>query len=87
MVLATPGNIAQLSGATVYQPAPVIMGEPDLPMLSVRGVTANRNATWTEKFNYQGVQAKLVVLKSNGTVHELNNQAYRLRPNEKLRFA
>jgi len=68
---------------TPYQPLPVILGVPELPLI---GATANQAARqWLHSFNYQGVFMQQVVLDANGTRHELRPMGSPLRSGERFK--
>lgn len=49
---------------TPFEPAPVILGQPDVPLLGADAAQARSG--WGEQLNYQGMQASLVVLDAHG---------------------
>lgn len=73
---------ARVSGT--YQPAPVIVGAPDLPLL---GASAQQAAqAWSASFNYQGLNARLWVLNAKGTRIELRALGTLLKPGERFKI-
>jgi hypothetical protein len=59
---------AQPAGASrplAFQPKPVILGVPELPL--VGSMPAGQAIAWAESLNYQGMHVKLLVLDATGT--------------------
>lgn len=66
-----------------YEPWPVILGEPEIPLL---GAGARRAAqAWGAGFNYQGVHMRQVVLNARGTQRELRSMAVKPRAGERFK--
>jgi len=78
--LALPGLMAP----TAYQPLPVIMGLPVLPLTG--STTAQGVRQWQSSFNYQGVYMQQVVLNATGTQHELRPMGTPLRAGERFKI-
>lgn len=67
---------------TAYQPAPVIMGLPELPLTGINPAQAG----WLSSFNYQGVRMQQVVLNAAGTLHALRPMGTPLRAGERFKI-
>lgn len=65
-----------------YQPAPVILGLPDLPLIGTR----DNNSDWGAALNYQGVHMQLVVLDSRGLQRQLRPLSAAIGPNEHFKI-
>lgn len=66
--------------AAPFEPAPVIVGVPDLPLL---GDSDTRN--WSAALNYQGLNAQLLVLNAKGNRREARSLAGGLRAGERFK--
>lgn len=53
---AAPSSV----GTTPYEPWPVIVGVPELPLIGTGAAAATRQ--WSSSFNYQGVYARLLII-------------------------
>ena len=74
------------TGAPVsaYQPKPVILGQPDLPLI---GEAANQAAQrWSAGLNYQGLHVKYLVLDARGSVRQVRSVGTPLRPGERFKL-
>jgi hypothetical protein len=84
---ATVANVGlALSGPmtqAAYQPLPVILGLPELPLTGAAAAQAVRQ--WLASFNYQGVHMQQVVLNATGTQHELRPMGTPLRAGERFK--
>jgi hypothetical protein len=69
--------------ASNFQPAPVILGVPDLPLLGEAGSQVSR---WSSTFNYQGVSLRQVVLDASGRRLESRPMGKPLRPGERFKL-
>jgi hypothetical protein len=69
--------------ADTFQPAPVILGLPELPLLAEAGSNAAR---WGAGFNYQGVSLRQVVLDASGRRLENRPMGKPLRPGERFKL-
>ncbi len=78
LVLAAP--VAQVA----YQPSPVILGLPELPLLGNGVALAGRS--WTGALNYQGLHLQQVVLNPAGNRRELRPMATPLRAGERFKI-
>lgn len=67
-----------------YQPEPVIVGLPDLPLAGAGSAEAGR--AWAAGLNYQGVHARLVVLDPRTGKRELKPLTYAPRVGERFRI-
>jgi hypothetical protein len=83
-VANVPLSSAAAIARTSFQPLPVIMGIPELPLL--RGRTEPTNGRWQPTFNYQGVHMQQVVLPANGGRHELRPMGTPLRVGERFKI-
>jgi len=87
LVSANPVAVA-LSGGTAtltpYQPLPVIVGLPELPL--VCGTAAQAARHWLPSFNYQGVHMQQIVLNAAGTGHEARPMSRPLRQGERFKI-
>ncbi|RZS57108.1 hypothetical protein [Sphaerotilus mobilis] len=68
-VQTIPLSLAGAPQAETYQPLPVILGLPELPLI---GAGAGRtDSAWSAGFNYQGLALRQLVLDGKGTQHQL----------------
>ena len=63
-----------------YQPKPVILGQPDLPLV---GEAAQ---SWNSGLNYQGLHIKYVVLDARGVLRHARPLSAPLRPGERFKL-
>jgi hypothetical protein len=78
--LALSGPITQAR----YEPLPVILGLPELPLTGAAAAQVTRQ--WLPSFNYQGVHMQQVVLNAAGTQHELRPMGTLLHPGERFKI-
>lgn len=78
--LALSGPMTQAA----YQPLPVILGLPELPLTGAAAAQANRQ--WLPSFNYQGVHMQQLVLNATGTQLELRPMGTPLRAGERFKI-
>lgn len=52
--------------ATPFEPLPVILGEPELPLAGMAGVAVTSPAAWPSNLNYQGMQVAYLVPNAAG---------------------
>jgi hypothetical protein len=78
--LALAGPVAQVA----YQPLPVVLGSPELPLTGISAVQAGQK--WQPAFNYQGAHMQQVVLNAAGTRHELRPMGTPLRAGERFKI-
>ncbi|MBK7000398.1 MAG: hypothetical protein IPH35_10605 [Rhodoferax sp.] len=73
-------NVALQEPGQDYQPQPVILGLPDVPLLgsSVRATARG----WGAALNYQGMQLRMLVLNASGGNPQVRSMAGPLRPGE-----
>lgn len=76
--LALTSAVAQVA----YQPLPVIMGLPELPLTGINFAQTG----WQPSFNYQGVRMQKVVLNATGTLHTLRPMDSPLRAGERFKI-
>lgn len=72
--------VAPPAAGTPFQPKPVILGLPDVPLIG-DGV-AQAASRWGSSFNYQGVQMRLVVVNPASGKRELRSMASGIRAGE-----
>ncbi|MES2938481.1 MAG: hypothetical protein V4864_12425 [Pseudomonadota bacterium] len=68
----------------LYEPKPVVLGQPELPLLGEAGAAVARG--WSPAFNYQGMHVKLVVLDAQGMVRQVRPLNAPLRPGERFKI-
>ena len=67
-----------------FQPQPVILGVPELPLV---GSGASQTSTaWGSTFNYQGLNASLVVLDAPGAIREFRPLAAPVRAGDRFKI-
>lgn len=66
-----------------YEPLPVIMGEPALPLL---GSLTPQTKAWGSGFNYQGLQLKLQVLSRDGRKLQTYPASHPVKVGERFRI-
>jgi hypothetical protein len=71
------------AAATSYQPLPVILGTPDLPLLRA---TASQAGMWSAQFNYQGMHVRYVVLDAEGRVRAVRPMSSPPRVGERFKI-
>jgi hypothetical protein len=69
---------------TAYQPLPVILGLPELPLWRSDRAQAPRH--WSPSFNYQGLYLQQLVLNAPGTLHQLRPISTPLRSGERFKL-
>ncbi len=69
---------------TPYQPRPVILGSPELPLMG-EGVP-QAAASWGNSLNYQGVQMRLVVINPANGKRELRPLSAGVRQGERFKL-
>lgn len=67
--------------ATAYQPWPVILGVPEIPL-----VGASSNGNWSEGYNYQGMHVRLLVLDRDGRTLRPRSLSTPPAPGERFRI-
>lgn len=67
--------------ATAYQPWPVILGAPELPLV---GATSHGN--WSDSYNYQGMHVRLLVLDRDGRTLRPRSLSAPPAPGERFRI-
>lgn len=67
--LVTPAAAARSS----YQPLPVILGLPELPLIGPGAAQAE--SRWSERFNYQGLLLRQVLLDARGKVGQVRSMS------------
>jgi len=67
-----------------YQPKPVILGQPDLPL--VGEAVAQAAQRWNLGLNYQGLHVKYLVLDARGVVRQLRPMGAVLLPGERFKL-
>lgn len=70
--------------APSFEPAPLIIGAPELPLVGDGVAQAARN--WGPNLNYQGMHMKLLVLNAKGDKRELRPMSSTLRPGERFKI-
>jgi hypothetical protein len=63
-----PLDVRPGAPSTAYQPAPVILGAPELPLVRGAGVAAGQ---WGAQFNYQGMHVRFVILDAEGRARQV----------------
>jgi hypothetical protein len=69
-------------GSAVYHPKPVVLGQPELPLLGDTGATAR---AWGPSFNYQGMHVKMVLLDERGTARRVQSVKVPVRPGQRFK--
>ncbi|MES2938472.1 MAG: hypothetical protein V4864_12380 [Pseudomonadota bacterium] len=67
-----------------YEPWPVILGEPALPLAGATAASLTKG--WNPALNYQGMQAKLLVLDASGKRHVARPLSAPLRVGERFKL-
>lgn len=80
---AVPWAAPAVAG-TPFQPRPVILGLPDLPLMGA-GVT-QAASSWGSSLNYQGVQMRLVVINPANGKRELRSLSTGVRQGERFKL-
>lgn len=75
---------AAAAAGTDYQPRPVIVGLPELPLVGAGAAQAAR--TWGPELNYQGVFMRQVVLDARGAKREVRPMAAHPKPGERFKI-
>lgn len=70
--------------AAHFEPAPVILGVPELPLAGDDLAQAARN--WGSRLNYQGMHMSLVVLDARGARRELRPASSPIQPGEAFKI-
>lgn len=81
-VLPWIGNVG--SPTVAYQPKPVILGQPDLPLVGEAAEQAAQR--WNTGLNYQGLHIKYLVLDARGVVRQVRPMGAPLRPGERFKL-
>lgn len=71
--------------APSYSPAPLIMGQPDVP-LAIQQASFDPNRSWDGKANYQGVSVSAVMLDGQNRVIETRSLAAAFRSGERFKL-
>ena len=79
--ITTVVPLAPAAAAGEYEPWPVILGTPDLPLLGRRA-----GNVWGESFNYQGMHVRLLVLDATGRSLQVRGLNQLPRPGERFRI-
>lgn len=74
---------AQGPSSAPFEPAAVILGSPELPLL---GAGRAGVRTWGHQFNYQGAQVKLLVIDATGRKLEVRSLGTMPRPGERFKI-
>lgn len=82
-VQSVPLTLAVAAAGDTFQPLPVILGLPDLPLVGPGATAAARN--WSQQFNYQGLILRQVVLDAAGRKRELRGMGAPLQPGERFK--
>jgi hypothetical protein len=72
------------AAAEPFQAAPVILGQPEIPLLGQAAADAGH--VWNTGFNYQGLQLSYLVLNANGTRHEVRQVGKGLAAGERFKI-
>jgi hypothetical protein len=83
-VQPVPLTVTSTGAGEVYQPLPVIVGLPDLPLVGPGAAAVARN--WSPSFNYQGVILRQLVLDSRASKRELRAMASPLKNGERFKI-
>ena len=67
-----------------YQPLPVILGAPELPLIGSGAAQSAR--AWGQALNYQGLHMRQVVLNAKGNKRELRPMGSPLRAGERFKI-
>lgn len=67
-----------------FEPAPVILGQPDFPLLGQAAAQASQQ--WNAGLNYQGVSISYIVLDASGRKHEIRPVSKGLAAGERFRI-
>lgn len=67
----------------VYHPKPVILGQPELPLLGEAGSAGERG--WGPGLNYQGMHVKMVLLDERGTARRVQPVNAQLRAGQRFK--
>lgn len=73
-----------VGAAAPFEPWPVVLGAPELPLLGQGLAQAGR--TWATGFNYQGMNVRLLVLDAAGRNVEVRPLSAPPRPGERFKF-
>ena len=73
-------TVMTVTPAPTYEPRPVILGLPDLPLIGTGATRAARG--WAAGLNYQGLHMRMVVLNAQGQQNELRSMGSPLRQGE-----
>jgi hypothetical protein len=71
-------------GDDLYQPWPVVLGQPELPLLGESAAQAGR--AWGAQLNYQGVHMRLVTLDAMGRLNPAKAMAQMPKPGERFKL-
>lgn len=75
---------AHASAGVAYQPQPVIVGQPELPLVAT-GLSSTVKS-WGSHFNYQGVHMRQVVLDGRGQPRELRPMSAKPKAGERFKI-
>lgn len=78
-----PWAVVPQAAGQAYQPSPLILGLPDLPLLRP---AAGGAAQWAPQFNYQGMRVTLVVLDASGRQRTVRGIDSPPRPGERFKL-
>ena len=84
VVQPVPLTMATTVAGDAYQPLPVIVGFPELPLLG--GTAGQAGRAWAPSFYYQGLHMRQVVLDSRGNKREVRSMAAPLKPGERFKI-
>lgn len=79
----TLGGATRVGTAQAAEPQPVILGQPDFPLVGAAGTGTGR---WGSTPNYQGVQMRLVVAGGSGRPREFRPLGARLAAGERFKI-
>ncbi len=79
-----PLTLASTVAATPYQPSPVILGLPELPLLGSGAAQAARS--WSPTLNYQGVHMHQVLFNASGAPQELRPMGSPLQEGQRFKI-
>lgn len=80
----TPFLVSTPVQSTPYQPHPVIIGQPELPLLGQAAAQAAQQ--WNVGLNYQGLQVSYLVVDARGKTREIRAVSKGLMPGERFRI-
>lgn len=83
--LLLASSVVTATAPAAFQPKPVILGQPELPLMADAGAAA-AGRSWLSSFNYQGMHVKMVVLDARGTAREVRPLNAPLRSGERFKL-